>query len=436
MPVETRAPRRAPGVLRRRRDGDQGAVVDGPRVRAARLLLPRDRAQPARGRPLPRAGRGLRRRRRRRARRRAAHALGPRLGPRGGRRPPAPRAGSSSTRCARSSPRCTTRPRCGPARATRSSTSATPATTRPPARSRWRPTPCAWSSTKPTSTTVLPTVGDPSKVALLAQTTLSHARLEGRARPARARRSPSCGPRRATTSASPPPTARPRCTAIAAEADAIVVIGSANSSNTLALAKVAQRRGLSHGAAHRRPRRARRRRARRRRSRGRHRRRERTGGPRAGGDRAARARPRASSRCTSPTRTSTSRRRRELRELDEHLRRRRTRAARRSRFPGRPPAARSPTIVGSTRPTSSPGSRSWCARRSAVRIASRAWHPLQKTFPVDGFESRSVNGRRRTRSDDHRGHCRIPARTPERHPKPPERHSTRRVARGRNASGR
>ena len=46
--------------------------------------------------------------------------------------------------------------------------------------------------------------------------------------------------------------------AIAAEADAIVVIGSANSSNTFALAKVADRRRVPDRAARRRPRRARR----------------------------------------------------------------------------------------------------------------------------------------------------------------------------------
>ena len=57
--------------------------VDGARVRAARVLLPRDRPQPARRRAVPRAGRDLRRRRRRRAARRAADALRPRLGARG-----------------------------------------------------------------------------------------------------------------------------------------------------------------------------------------------------------------------------------------------------------------------------------------------------------------------------------------------------------------
>ena len=57
------------GLLRRRGDGDQGAGLDGAGLRAARVLLPRDRPQPAGGRPLPGARRGLRRRHRRGARR-------------------------------------------------------------------------------------------------------------------------------------------------------------------------------------------------------------------------------------------------------------------------------------------------------------------------------------------------------------------------------
>src|SRR5690242_4257187 len=51
----TCAARATPRLLRRGRDGDQGLGVDGPGVRAARVLLPRDRPQPARGRPVPRA---------------------------------------------------------------------------------------------------------------------------------------------------------------------------------------------------------------------------------------------------------------------------------------------------------------------------------------------------------------------------------------------
>jgi 4-hydroxy-3-methylbut-2-enyl diphosphate reductase len=90
--------------------------------------------------------------------------------------------------------------------------------------------------------TVLPTVDDPSKVALLAQTTLSMHDWEGIADRARAEfpelwtatRNDLCF---ATTNR------QAALQAIAAEADAIVVIGSANSSNTLALAKVATAAG-------------------------------------------------------------------------------------------------------------------------------------------------------------------------------------------------
>jgi 4-hydroxy-3-methylbut-2-en-1-yl diphosphate reductase len=90
--------------------------------------------------------------------------------------------------------------------------------------------------------TVLPTVDDPSKVALLAQTTLSMHDWEGIADRARAEfpelwtatRNDLCF---ATTNR------QAAVQAIAAEADAIVVIGSANSSNTVALAKVATAAG-------------------------------------------------------------------------------------------------------------------------------------------------------------------------------------------------
>ena len=92
---------RAAGVLRRGGEGDQGAGLDGPGLRAAGLLLPRDRPQPSRGGPVPGPGGGLRGRCRRGARRRPAHAVGPRLGPRGGRPRPGPRAGWWSTRSAR-----------------------------------------------------------------------------------------------------------------------------------------------------------------------------------------------------------------------------------------------------------------------------------------------------------------------------------------------
>ncbi len=62
--------------------------MDGPRLRAAGLLLSRDRPQPSRRRPIPGPGGDLRRRRGRGPRRRASHALGPRLGSRGRRRRP------------------------------------------------------------------------------------------------------------------------------------------------------------------------------------------------------------------------------------------------------------------------------------------------------------------------------------------------------------
>ena len=94
--------------------------------------------------------------------------------------------------------------------------------------------------------TVLPTVDDPSKVALLAQTTLSMHDWEGIADRARAEfpelwtaaRNDLCF---ATTNR------QAALQAIAVEADAIVVIGSANSSNTLALAKVATAAGCPTG---------------------------------------------------------------------------------------------------------------------------------------------------------------------------------------------
>src|SRR6476661_3789965 len=89
---------------------------------------------------------------------------------------------------------------------------------------------------------VLTTVADPSKVALLAQTTLSMHDWEGIADRARtefpelwtATRNDLCF---ATTNR------QAAVQAIAAESDAIVVIGSANSSNTVALAKVAEAAG-------------------------------------------------------------------------------------------------------------------------------------------------------------------------------------------------
>ena len=127
------------GLLRRRGDGDQGAGLDGAGVRAARLLLPRDRPQPARRRPLPRAGRRVRRRHRRRAAgpRRSCSpptARRPRSSP-----PPGQRAATSSTRVParhQGAPRGEGARRQGlPDRLRR----ATRATRRRSARWRWRP---------------------------------------------------------------------------------------------------------------------------------------------------------------------------------------------------------------------------------------------------------------------------------------------------------
>jgi 4-hydroxy-3-methylbut-2-enyl diphosphate reductase len=92
--------------------------------------------------------------------------------------------------------------------------------------------------------TVLPTVDDPSRVALLAQTTLSMHDWEGVAERARtefpalwtAARNDLCF---ATTNR------QAALREIAARADAIVVIGSANSSNTIALAEVARAAGCA-----------------------------------------------------------------------------------------------------------------------------------------------------------------------------------------------
>jgi 4-hydroxy-3-methylbut-2-enyl diphosphate reductase len=90
----------------------------------------------------------------------------------------------------------------------------------------------------------LGTVHDPEKVALLAQTTLALHDWEGIAGAARGRfpelwtaaRNDLCF---ATTNR------QSALSAIAAQADAVVVIGSANSSNTIALAKVATAAGCS-----------------------------------------------------------------------------------------------------------------------------------------------------------------------------------------------
>ena len=222
-------------------------------------------------------------------------------------RPPARTAATSSTRCARSSPRCTTRRRSGPARASRSCTSVTPATTRRWARSRSRRRdPARRARRGPRGRRG--DVADPERVAVLAQTTLAQNEWAGIVERARERfpdvwtasRNDLCF---ATTNR------QDALTEIANRADAVVVIGSANSSNTIALTKVAREAGcatvlrvdgpdeLDLAAIRRRARRRR------------HRRRERTRGTRRRGDRRNSPRRRRRRRCASPTRTSTSRRR-------------------------------------------------------------------------------------------------------------------------------
>ena len=101
-PADRCPARRAPRLLRGCRDGDQGTGVDGACLRAAGVLLPRDRAQPAGRRRLRRPRRGVRRRRRRGAAGQPHHAVRPRLRAGGRRGGPSQRAATSSTRCARS----------------------------------------------------------------------------------------------------------------------------------------------------------------------------------------------------------------------------------------------------------------------------------------------------------------------------------------------
>ena len=167
------------------------------------------------------------------------HAVGPRLGARGGGRRPGPRLATWSTPCARSSPRCTTRCGCGPGRATASCTSATRATRRRSARWRWRRRPCTGSSRWPTwrrcrrSTSPSPSSPRPR---------------------CRTGTGPACWPPPASGSRScGRPGARDLCfattnrqsalMAMAPRCDAVVVIGSANSSNTRALEKLALEAG-------------------------------------------------------------------------------------------------------------------------------------------------------------------------------------------------
>ena len=88
--------------------------------------------------------------------------------------PPAWKVATSSTRCARSSPRSITKPKCAHARDTRCSTSATPATTKRWAPSRSPPSRCTCSTREEQLDELLQQVDDPERVAMLAQTTLAH----------------------------------------------------------------------------------------------------------------------------------------------------------------------------------------------------------------------------------------------------------------------
>ena len=126
---------------------------------------------------------------------------------------------------------------------------------------------------------------------------------------------------------------------IAARCDAVVVIGSANSSNTRALEKVARDAGLPPGAAGQRRRRA----PRRPDGHGRgHRRRVGPRGAGRGRGRPPGAPPTASRRCTSPTRTSTSP----------------PRASCATCWPPSTPAPRSPSAVRSA--TGRRSTTAWC----------------------------------------------------------------------------
>ncbi len=237
----TRCSSPPPGVLRRRGDGHQGPGLDGAGLRAARVLLPRDRPQPAGGRPLPRPRRGVRRRHRRGAPGSADHAVGPRLGSRGGgggpgqrrlrgrrrvpaghqgaprgegagrqglpdrlRRPRGPRGGRGHDgRGARA-------PSTGWRRSTRStrspaSSSPSPCWPRPPCRTA---TGRRWPTGPPSAS---PSCGGPGRSDLCFATTNRQSALGE----------------------------------IAERCDAVVVIGSANSSNTRALERLARESGAA-----------------------------------------------------------------------------------------------------------------------------------------------------------------------------------------------
>ena len=212
--------------------------MDGARVRRARVLLPRDRAQPGRRRAVQAAqGVVFVDDISRSAAGRAGDAERPRH-PRPKSSPRrAPPAAWSSTPCARSSRRCTTKSARAPARATPSSTSATPATTRPSA--RWRSLRSRLQLVQHADdVAALPDFEQP--VALLAQTTLSHDEWSGVKDAVQERWPEVWQPGRsdlcfATTNR------QTALRAIAAKSDAVLVVGSANSSNTVALERVARR---------------------------------------------------------------------------------------------------------------------------------------------------------------------------------------------------
>ena len=249
------------GFCAGRGEGHQGARLDGDGLRAARLLLPRDRPQPTRRRPLLRARGRLRRRRRRGAGGRTAHAERPRLAARGRGGRPGPR---RRRRRRGLPPRDQGPPRAQGPRvqglhgAVRRATRATRRRS-----GRWRSR--RRSVRLIESTEDLDAVpADGAPVALLSQTTLSFDEWQHLRSHAEARFPELWMPNRsdlcfATTNR------QSALREIAAVADAVVVIGSANSSNTVALDGGRERVGLSAGAARQHGRRAARRPLRRRR---------------------------------------------------------------------------------------------------------------------------------------------------------------------------
>ena len=167
------------------------------------------------------------------------HALRPRLGTRGASRRHVPAAASSSIRSARWSRRSTTRSRSAPARATASSTSVTRATRRRSARWRWHRPRSAGSRRSPRST---PSPSSSNRWRCWPRRRCRTA--TGRASPLRVRerfpdvwtpgRSDLCF---ATTNR------QSSLLAMVARCDAVVIIGSSNSSNTRAFEKLAREAG-------------------------------------------------------------------------------------------------------------------------------------------------------------------------------------------------